>query len=327
MNKGNLKRIENTSSNGQKKGPVKQIISVSRRTDIPAFYSKWFINRVREGYANYPNPIYPKRIHTVSLSPETVAGFVFWTRNPKPLMPHLEELDNLGFAYYFQYTVVNYPKNIEPHSPQLDKAIKTFAELSRRIGKNKVIWRYDPIIINTDGLDVSWHKENFRKILHELSEFTEKVIVSIVDPYEKTKRQIGDEQSGTQYEPNEYKDLLSWIVKQATGAGIIVQSCGEALLSVKGIEKGACVDANLMEHISGSKVSKARHNQRDGCLCHRSVDIGVNNTCGFGCKYCYATNHEQAVKAIRLHKPRWKCLTGDFDATVIPKNKHLPQPG
>ena len=135
----------------------KSVISASRRTDIPAFYSEWFMNRVRAGFCAYPNPLYQQKFYKVSLLPEDVLGFVFWTRNASPLLPHLSELDQLGFAYYFQYTVLGYPKTIDPRSPLLEVAIPSFQALSKQIGKSKVFWRYDPIVFN-EIVTLSWHK-------------------------------------------------------------------------------------------------------------------------------------------------------------------------
>ena len=121
------------------------IISASRRTDIPAFYSEWFMNRIRAGYCTMVNPYNRNQVSYVSLQPEDVDVIVFWTKNPLPLIHHLKELDDRGFRYYFQYTLTGYPVSIEPNVPGIDKEIDTFKKLSGLIGPAKVIWRYDPI--------------------------------------------------------------------------------------------------------------------------------------------------------------------------------------
>jgi hypothetical protein len=272
------------------------------------------MNRVYEGYAIYPNPVYPQKKYFIDLTPESVAGFVFWTRNPGPLMKHLSELDERGFAYYFQYTIVNYPKEIDPRSPLLEDAVSAFCELSSVIGKARVIWRYDPIVIGIEPMDINWHKYNFSQILEKVNGYTEKVIVSIVDPYQKTTRRLGGEKTSKQYDPDACADLLQWMAARASTVGVQVQTCAESTLCIPGIKPGPCVDADLMERISGVKTSKAKHRQRPGCLCDKSIDIGVNNTCGFGCSYCYATvNHDKALENMRHHKYKWACLTGDFE--------------
>ncbi len=124
-----------------------KIVSASRRTDIPAFYSEWLMQRIRHGFCTYPNPFRSGQIHRVSLLPEDVAGFVFWTRHATPLLPHLNALDNAGFAYYFLYSILGYPHTLEPHSPSLDAATKAFCELASRLGSQRIIWRYDPVIL------------------------------------------------------------------------------------------------------------------------------------------------------------------------------------
>ena len=124
------------------------IISASRRTDIPAFYAEWFMRRIRAGYCTVPNPYNRKQVAKVSLAPDAVDVIVFWTRNPRPLLPHLAELDRCGYRYYFQYTVMDNPRAIDPKSPAADAAIKTFRELAGIVGAERIIWRYDPIVIS-----------------------------------------------------------------------------------------------------------------------------------------------------------------------------------
>ncbi len=290
-----------------------KIISVSRRTDVPAFYTPWFVNRIREGYCVYPNPLYPRKYYRVSLRPQDVLGIVFWTRHPSPLTPYLDELDAAGFTYYFQYTVVGYPKTIDLRSPSLSIAARTFKELSGRIGPDRVIWRYDPIILNRE-LTFAWHRDNFRRIADIIAPDTHRVVVSIVDPYARTQRRVGTPDDGVKYAPEDYTELLHMIVSEASDRGIRVQSCAEASLRVEGITPGSCVDASLIHTLSG-RTTPARwrmHKQREGCLCSESVDIGVNESCGFGCQYCYATkNHARALDTLKKHRPEWNCITGD----------------
>ncbi len=269
------------------------------------------MNRIEEGFCMYPNPIYPKTFYRVSLTPNSVNGFVFWTRHAEPMLDFLSKLDQYGYTYYFLYTIVNYPRNIEPHSPSADKAIAVFSELSKQIGKSRVIWRYDPILYHLPDISESWHKENFVYLLNSLCHVTETVIVSLIDPYRKTLRRLGTPQDGLVYEVNEYTELLQWMVNISHKKGVRVQSCCESILSVSGsgINSGSCVNAGLMENLSGHRQSYAMHHQREGCLCHRSIDIGVNNTCCFGCQYCYATeNFEKALQLYQAHQPHWTCI-------------------
>lgn len=215
------------------------------------------------------------------------------------------------YCYYFQYTVVNNPRSVDPHSPMSSDAISTFSELSQRLGKDRVIWRYDPIVVDGRELTQDRHRDNFRHLLDSLQGRTTRLVVSVVDPYVKTKRRMAD-RNGVRYHVDEYRSLLAWIVDAVQGTGITVQSCAEPVLGVRGIMPGACVDGRILAQLSGKKVSRALHKQREGCLCHRSVDIGVNNTCAYGCKYCYATSdHKVAQARCRQHNPEWNSLVGN----------------
>jgi hypothetical protein len=165
------------------------IISASRRTDIPAFYAEWMVHRLREGYCTVPNPCNRNQVSSISLRPEDVDVIVFWTRNPLPLLPYLEELDSRGYRYYFQYTILGYPREIERHAPPLATAIETFRELSERLGSGRVIWRYDPIVF-TGLTPPAFHRENFQRLAESLRGCTRRSVVSIVDMYRKTESRL-----------------------------------------------------------------------------------------------------------------------------------------
>jgi len=289
-----------------------RIISASRRTDIPAFYSPWLMNRIRAGYCYYPNPVNPAKFYRVSLLKEDVSGIVFWTRHPAPLMPYLPELERAGFPYYFQYTVIGYPENIDGRSPPVETAIKNFLALSDDIGPNRVVWRYDPIILNT-RITEEWHRNNFSRLADAIGSAAHHLVISIVDPYMKTKRRLGSAENGVCYDISAYTDLLNWIASEAADRKLHVESCAEMSLHVPGIASGRCVDAHLLDIISGHESSSLKlHKQREGCLCHYSVDIGVNNTCGFGCTYCYATsNLDRAREIVKRHDSEWSCISRD----------------
>ncbi len=275
---------------------MKQIISASRRTDIPAFYSEWFMNSIRQGYCHVPNPMYPlQKTKPVSLKAKDVEIIVFWTRDPAPLMKYLPELDERGYKYYFQYTIIGYPDSIEPKSPPIGGAIKTFQELSGLIGKDKVIWRYDPILYSNQT-PPEWHIKQMSSLIEKLGPYTKRLVISCIDPYRKTKIRM-DKETGTGFHlapdafvVSAYMKLLSWIGKEAGNAGLEVISCAEeADLERFGIKHGKCIDDELIGKIWGIAVSKRKDPaQRKHCGCVVSKDIGVNNTCLFGCKYCYA---------------------------------------
>ena len=276
---------------------MKQIISASRRTDIPAFHADWFMDRIREGYCHVPNPMYPlKKTLPINLKPEDVDIIVFWTRDPSPLMKYLPELEERGYKYYFQYTIIGYPEDIDPRSPAIKYAIETFKELSSVIGKEKVIWRYDPILFS-NITPKEWHAEQISKISEELEGYTERLVISFIDKYRKIVLRLGREgRAGFKLHPGafdavSYRSLAEWIGGEMKKKGIRVMTCAEKIdLKESGIEHGKCIDNELIGGILGHKVTdKKDMSQREDCCCVRSRDIGTNNTCSFGCKYCYAT--------------------------------------
>lgn len=156
------------------------ILSVSRRTDIPAFYSDWFMNRLREGFVYVRNPMNYKQVSNVVLNPEVVDCIVFWTKNPEKLMNHLDEIDQMGYQYYFQFTITPYNHSIEPSLPPKARIIETFKRLSNKIGKEKVVWRYDPIILNEE-LTIEHHVRSFAEMVASLSEFTTDCIIGLAE--------------------------------------------------------------------------------------------------------------------------------------------------
>lgn len=303
-------------------GGQSMIISASRRTDIPAFYSEWFMNRVRDGYCLVANPFNAKQVSRISLHPNSVDAIVFWSKNPAPLIPHLAELDSRGFRYYFQYTISNYPVQLEPNVPPLDNRISTALELAEKIGPRRVIWRYDPIIIS-DHTDIEYHKSVFAQIASALDGATTRVIVSLVDYYNKVDRNLGPLEhlgwhfrkcSGTE---SEVRDLLRWIQEEAREHGFETQSCAEAVdMSDIGIAHGKCIDDELMNELWGIPLSRKDSGQRSECLCAASKDIGANDTCLHGCRYCYATRSMTVAKRRNSqHDPTSPILIGHAIAT------------
>ena len=306
---------------GHMKKIDKNIISASRRTDIPAFYSEWFMNRIRAGYCTVVNPFNADQVSYVSLDPRDVHAIVFWTRHPKPLIRHISELDHRGYKYYFQYTIIGYPGSIDPKSPSIATAIDTFQELSELIGKDRVIWRYDPILYSNET-PLEWHIDNISLLIEKLKSHTKRLVISFIDPYRKTKIRMEKETGSSfslapdAFEISAYDRLIKWIGREAGKAGLEVQTCAEDVdLKGSGIERGKCIDDDLMRKILGITVSKRKDpSQRKLCGCVASKDIGVNNTCLFGCRYCYATSGTKAAKNnFREHDATSPSLIGWYD--------------
>lgn len=285
------------------------IISASRRSDIPAFYAAWFMNRIRAGYCLVPNPFNPRQISRVSLAPADVDAIVFWTRNPRPLMGRLAALDEAGFKYSFLFTIVGHPRQIDPKSPSTAAATATFRDLAARLGPERVIWRYDPIVLST-LTRAEFHLENFEALARQLSGSTRRVVISTVNLYRKAKPRL-DRLQGTPAElvPPSESDLERLIPKMREVAGehgMGIVSCAEELdLRRFGVEPGKCIDDGLLRDALGIEVcGKKDPGQRDACGCVASRDIGVYDTCLFGCAYCYATrSFERARERYHAHDP------------------------
>lgn len=271
------------------------IISASRRTDIPAFYSDWFINRLKEGFLLVRNPFNSKQISNISLSPNVVDCIVFWTKNPSVLIGKLPEIDRLGYKYYFQFTVTSYDTSIEKNVPAKRNIIKTFQKLSDLIGSEKVLWRYDPILLTTK-YNIEYHIKWFEYIAENLSRYTNKCIISFVDMYKKCERNMKDVNIKG-IDDNLKKHIASNLSEIATRYDISMESCAEAiLLDNFGVKAGKCIDDQLISKIIGEQLSVEKDkSQRHECGCVDSIDIGSYNTCRHGCKYCYANFNEKTV--------------------------------
>ncbi len=276
------------------------IVSASRRTDIPAFYAEWFAQRIREGYCRVANPFNPSKIREVSLRPEDVAAVVFWTRNTRPLRPFLAEMDDRGYNYYFLYTITGYPKHYEPGMPSSDECIDEFLTLAGRIGPEKVIWRYDPVVL-TPELDTDYHRRNFTKLSRRLSEGTKSVVINFVKMYRHNRAALSD-CGYTEPSASESDILVSMFAETASSAGVVIQSCGRRECGT-GIEEGKCIDEKRLRDLFGLELQARKDpGQSKECRCIGSVDIGRYGTCCHGCRYCYASGRTpRATRRYAMH--------------------------
>ncbi len=288
------------------------IISASRRTDIPAFYAQWFINRTRAGYCVVPNPFSPRQVAQVALEPEQVETIVFWTRNPRPLFVCLEELDQRGYRYYFQYTLMNNPRVMDPKTPAAKAALDTFRKLSDRVGPARVVWRYDPIVFSSIT-DPEFHLRTYTTLARALRSYTFRSVVSIIDLYPKVDARLGQlKDRGVTLTPHErlpagrLASLMRALASTAAENGMEITSCAETIdLAPYGIRPGKCIDDELIGRVFGIQVTgKKDPSQRKACGCVVSKDIGMYDTCPFGCLYCYATtSFDRARIHHREHRP------------------------
>ena len=263
------------------------IISASRRTDIPAFYADWFFHRLREGFVYVKNPMNPRQISRVSLSPQVVDGIVFWTKDPTPMLDRLEELGSIPF--YFQFTLKPYGTDVEPGVPSKGEVVvPTFLRLASMVGRERVIWRYDPILLN-EKYTVDYHLHYFTRLADRLSGATQVCTISFLDLYKNIQKPI--KPLGIRWPSvEEMTDLAGRLSEIAREHGLVMQSCAEEIdLDSVGIRHGSCIDKALLERIGGYKLDgKPDKNQRPACGCMESIDIGTYGCCHHGCLYCYA---------------------------------------
>ncbi len=268
------------------------IISASRRTDIPAYYADWFFRRLQERYALVRNPMNLRHVSRIDLSPDAVDGIVLWTKDPSPMLGRLDALKD--YPYYFQFTLTAYDTDVEANLPPKPVLADVFRKLSDSVGPERVIWRYDPILLNRRYTE-EYHLRCFEWLARRLAGYTEKSIISFIDFYPKIAAAV--RALGITPVPDEQKRRLAKCLAEIAFAhGLGMETCAEAIdLSDLGIGHARCIDDSLLSRIAGRPVSARKdRNQRPACGCAESVDIGAYNTCPHGCRYCYA-NHSFAA--------------------------------
>lgn len=280
------------------------IISASRRTDIPAFYLDWFLNRCRAGFCHVPNPFNLRQVRRVLLRRQDVAAVVLWTKDPAPLLSRLSEMDGLGLPYVILHTLNSYPRDLEPGLARVEKRLARFRALAEHVGPGRTAWRYDPIILS-NRTPHDWHAERFADMARALRGATRRVIVSFLDLYRKTERGLKPlEAAGWRFlrgaeDAPETHALLRRMAAAARANGMQLQACAEALdYTADGVPPGACIDgAWLHRAVGAAGHGQEDPNQRQTCRCVASRDIGVPDTCLHGCVYCYATRSPEAAAA------------------------------
>lgn len=284
-----------------------RVISASRRTDIPALYAKWFMNRVRDGYCHWVNP-FGGQVYRVSLLPKDVLAIVFWTRNSRRLHKHLKELEEL-VPSYFHFTITGYPRWLEPHTPPLESALRAFHELSDTLGPSRVIWRYDPIIVS-DRTPADYHRRRFAELVAELEGFTDSCYFSFATFYGKTQRNLtkAAREEGAmvaRLAPEEELILARDLAEIANERGMRLKVCSCDALVGDGVERGSCIDKEILQALRPDlDLEMKAAPTRDDCGCCEATDIGAFDTCIFGCAYCYANaSHRAAVERHHRHDP------------------------
>lgn len=286
------------------------IISASRRTDIPNYYSEWFYNRLRAGFVCVRNPMNPRQVSRISLAPELVDCIVFWTKNPGAMMERLDELE--AYRYYFQFTLTGYGAAVEPNLPDKNKVlIPSLQRLAEKLGERGVIWRYDPIFLSPIYTP-EYHVRAFREIARELRGCTKKVVISFLDLYAKNRKSMA-ELGMRPMEPEEIFFMARAMAEIAAQNGMVIETCAEAVdLQSAGVRHGSCIDRAWIEQMLGCRLKVSKDpNQRPECGCVGSVEIGTYDTCLNGCRYCYANSGEARIREqLRLYDPKSPLLCG-----------------
>jgi len=270
-----------------------QIISASRRTDIPSFFADWFMKKIRAGYVDVKNPYNAKQVRRVSLLPKDVAAIVFWTRDFSPMLKYIDELDERGYKYTILWTITGYPRIYEPAGPALQYSIDALKKTSEKIGAEKIVWRYDPIIID-NTLTPEWHIKNFKNIARQISRHISHIIISIMTPYNfvlKRMRRRGIFVKNDPLSEPEVKKMFFELhrITKRFSISKIQSCCQNNILLPFGIGDGACIDAEWLSRALNVNITYQKDaGQRKNCLCTKSVDIGEYNTCPRKCIYCYA---------------------------------------
>lgn len=280
---------------------------VSGRTDIVAFYTKWFMNRYHEGYIDTRNPINPKLVSRIDFN--NVDAIMFCTKNPIPILPYLHEIKE---PILFHVTLTPYNHDIEPNVPDKSKIIEAIKEISKIIGSDNIYVRYDPVLLN-DKYTLDYHKKAFNKMCKLLNSYVKHIIISFIDDY-KNVRHNQKYLNLIPFEEKDYIEIGKSFSKSAKEFNMTVQTCFEENnLTKYGFIKGECISNTLAYKLTGKLYPTQKIRKGNNCKCVETVDIGVYNTCSHRCKYCYANFNELEIdKNIKKHNPDSSLLIGEL---------------
>jgi hypothetical protein len=275
------------------------IISASYRSDIPAFYAPWFVNRLNAGYARTVNP-YGGQVSTVPLTADAVDGFVFWTRNLEPFFGALDAVRARKLPFIVQYTITGYPRALDAATIGPDRAIDHLRKVAVCFGPGVAVWRYDPVVFST-VTPPAWHKGNFRRLCGAIKGMVDEVVVSCAQIYRKTSRNMNAAACAADFEwwdpsAEEKRALLASLADIADGCGLRLTLCDQPELRSDGIGEARCIDADRLGRVAGRTITAPKRPHRKTCGCWSSRDIGAYDSCPHGCAYCYAVDSRRAAK-------------------------------
>lgn len=293
------------------------IINTGGRTDTVNYYSDWLLNRFREGYVCARNPMFPKHIVRYRLTPDVVDCVVFCSKNYRPILPRISEITD-RFNVFCHYTITAYGKDIEPNVPSIGESIGTLIELSEKVGKERVTWRYDPVLL-AGNYTIAHHLQTFDRMARQLAPHVAFCIFSFVEMYKRLKTNMPEliPLTGADKET-----LAEGMGRIAARYGLPLQTCGTADSYERyGIRRSGCMTTAILGKALGCQFKKMAHKgTRIGCSCMPTRDIGAYDTCPNGCKYCYANKKpELAWENYKLHDPESPLLLGHIGPDDIVK--------
>lgn len=284
------------------------ILNTGGRTDTVQYYTDWLLRRFEEGYVLTRNPLFPSKVQRYELSPDKVDCVVFCSKNYRPILPRLREITD-SFPTYFHYTITAYGKDIEPEVPSIKKSMETLIDLSRLVGKQRIAWRYDPVLL-TKEYTIERHLETFEEMAGVLAPYIDRCIFSFVEMYKKLETNMPELIPLSQEDMNTLAKGLGSIAQKY---GIHIQTCGtNGDYTPYGIHSSGCMTLDILGNANGIVFKNLKHKGlRQGCHCIESRDIGAYDTCLNGCKYCYANkNPKKAFENYKYHDPSSPLLLG-----------------
>lgn len=294
------------------------ILNTGGRTDTVQYYSEWLLNRFREGYVLSRNPLFPNVINRIELSPDTIDVVVFCSKDYAPILDRLHEISD-HFKCYYHYTITAYDTDIEPNVPSIEQSVETLKQLSAQVGKEKVAWRYDPVLL-TEKYTIEKHFETFDYMARELSPYVDRCIFSFVEMYKKLAVNMPELQPISDDNKILLVKGLGAIAKQY---GLYLQTCAAKDDYLQfGVHHSGCMTTEIFSRALGLNFKHQAHKgNRIGCACMESRGLGDYNSCPNGCRYCYANkDHAKAAENYRRHDPKSPLLLGD----VLPTDTIKP---
>ncbi|MBP3730062.1 MAG: DUF1848 domain-containing protein [Mailhella sp.] len=307
------------------------LVSASGRTDIPHYYGEWLMRRLKEGWVLSRNPLFPEKVSRLRLDPDLVDALIFCSKDPSPMLGNIERILGMGFRIFFFVTITSYGSDIEPGVPPWREAAGTFARLSALLGKERICWRYDPVLL-TPKYTVEHHALAFEEMCSVLEPYASSCVFSFVQMYRKLAYAFPS------LRPVPEADKLIMLRSFSYSAarhGIQLRTCAETGdYASLGIARSGCVTVPLLEKAFGIRMRRVQPRpMREGCQCLPMHDIGAYDACPSGCRYCYATSSKTAtLRNYAEHNPDSPMLNdslrkGDIVTEAVQRSFFLPRDG